>query len=148
LAPRLGCCPNCPCKRTFGFAITPAMHRCHLRTFLWSGAPFWPTPVTRCRAPPPSARAPPPSRLRARLVVGSAVKGLDPPSPRVNPASNGQPGDFLLKRLPASFYSHAGPSTSIDPHRSVLKFRFKPLALLDFRTRGPEQHFYELNLLF
>jgi hypothetical protein len=43
---------------------------------------------------------------------------------------------------------HAGPSTLKDSYNLVLNFRFKPLPLIEFRTRGPEHPFYDLNLLF
>jgi hypothetical protein len=126
----------------------PTAHRCNPCMFYWPGALVRPTSATRRRAPPLPARASLPWRTQAWPATGSATNGSDQPGLQVNPAHNGQPGDFLLKRAPASLFSHAGPSTSIDPHRSVLKFRFKPLTLLDSHTRGPEHSFYDLNLLF
>jgi hypothetical protein len=57
---------------------------------------------SRRHAPPLPTQAPPPSRVRAWMAVGSGMDDPDSFDPRVNPASNGQPGVLLLKRPPVS----------------------------------------------
>jgi hypothetical protein len=82
------------------------------------------------------------------MAAGSAINGRDSFDPRVNPARTGQPGVLLLKRPPVSYILQAGPSTLKNSYSFVLNFRFKPLSLLEFQTRGPEHPFYDLDLLF
>jgi hypothetical protein len=122
---------NRPCKHVFEFAFTPATRRSKPHMISWPGVPFRPTP----------ARAPPPSHVRARPDVGSTTSGSDQPSPRVKPGVHRSIGVLLLKRPPVSYILQAGPSTLKNSYSLVLNFRFKPLSLLEFHTRGPEHPF-------
>jgi hypothetical protein len=133
----------------FEFTIALATHRCNPHVISWSGTLF---PANagdpRRRVPLPPARAPPLERVRPTPTVGSGADGPDPTGHRVKRVFYRLTRALLLKRPLVSLILQAGPSTSKNLYRSVLNFMFKPLILIDFHTKGPEQPFYDLNLLF